>query len=176
VKRLASIILLVFLIFPFAGTYCWLHFKKQKIHKEIKWKLIARTDLNELVLIKIIAKTDNEQLNWKHSMEFEYKSEMYDIVSKEMHGDTTYYWCWWDHEETKLNRQLDDLVILAFGNNPDKSHRSQQLIDFMKLLYFQNYSCWDFNLPAEKKCFCIIDESNYSAPNFIPDAPPPKAS
>jgi hypothetical protein len=76
-----------------------------------------------------------EQLKWKHSREFEFNGEMYDIVEEEMTGDTMHYWCWWDNEETRLNQQLDDLISKSSGTNKEQKQTQQRLSQFFHSLY-----------------------------------------
>lgn len=55
--------------------------------------------------------------------EFEFNNQMYDIVDKVISKDSVQYWCWWDFKETKLNKQLDELLVGVFNMilNPKKS-------------------------------------------------------
>ncbi|MDP2175773.1 MAG: hypothetical protein Q8K70_07685 [Bacteroidota bacterium] len=104
--------------------------------RAVKWHLIAQTDRQELVLLKFTESQKQSELNWKHAKEFEYQEQMYDIVETATKGDTTFYWCWWDHEETKLNKQLIQLVDLAWGNYPRNQDQNKRLIQFFKSIYF----------------------------------------
>ncbi|MFH6983551.1 hypothetical protein [Marinoscillum luteum] len=115
--KIPAILLLCVLSIPFMGTYTWLRVEKYQLKRQIKRQLIAQTDKNDLILLKIAHK-DSSLLSWEHSKEFEYKGEMYDVVERYQNEDTTYYRCWWDHEETRLNRQLQVLVNKAFGKDP----------------------------------------------------------
>ena len=87
------------------------HIEKAALKREIKWKMIAGIDQNELVLLKFSKEEAETKLRWEHSKEFEYDGQMYDIVSKEIKGDSIYYRCWWDYEEPALNRKLQQLVV-----------------------------------------------------------------
>ncbi|HEY8401789.1 MAG TPA: hypothetical protein VIK89_11025 [Cytophagaceae bacterium] len=144
-----------------------------KIQKEVKWKIIAGIDKNELVLLKFTKEETETKLNWKHSKEFEYNKEMYDIVETEVNGDTISYWCWHDHEETALNRKLADVVAKTFGSNPKSKEKQKQLLDFFKSLYCT--SATTYMTPPE-----VLNSEgfNYSG-NFTslyssPPVPPPE--
>ncbi len=100
--------------------------------------MIAGLDKNELVLFKFTDTEAQTELNWEHSKEFEYKGQMYDVVEKLIQGDTIYYWCWWDHEETKLNKQLDRLLANVLGDNPQRQEKKSQLADFFKKLFYES--------------------------------------
>jgi hypothetical protein len=170
--------ILLFLCFvaPLASTFIFLSIQKKQVKKEIKWKIIAGIEKEELVLLKFTEAEKLTQLKWKHSKEFEYKGEMYDIVETSIKGDTIYYWCWWDFEETKLNKQLDNLVSLAFGNNPKKQENQQRLQQFFKSLYFSesiekhSIACFHLN-----KLHYNYSEF-YQTIVYSPPIPPPKIS
>lgn len=134
--RAASIFLLICLLFPVVGMFCWLQVKKTAVRKQVKHQLIAEIDRAELVLLKFAENEKEKKLRWEHSKEFEFAGEMYDVVETEMHGDTTYYWCWWDHEETKLNRQLNQLALNALAKDPQHNRHKQRLTQFFQSLYF----------------------------------------
>jgi hypothetical protein len=151
-----------------------LQHQKKLVKKEVKWKMISGIDREELVLLKLTEKEKNALLIWKHAREFEYRGEMYDIVTSERLGDTTYYWLWWDHEETKLNKQLTGLVAKALGHHSDHQEKQQRLNDFFKSLYFNDI------LVVNKTDFSPKKAANFAAKLFYisyliqPPAPPPK--
>ena len=102
------------------------------IKKSIKRKMIAGIDKEELVLLKFTKMEAERDLRWEHSKEFEYRGEMYDIVERTSKGDSIFYWCWWDHEETQLNLALSDLAEKALGKDSKRNQKRQQLLDFYK--------------------------------------------
>lgn len=128
--------LLLCFVAPVATTFLILKIQKKQIRKEVKWKMIAGIDKKELVLLKFTENEKQSRLRWKHSKEFEFEGQMYDITDSKVAGDTTYYWCWWDYEETKLNKKLNDVVQLALGNNPDRQENHKRIQKFFKSLYF----------------------------------------
>lgn len=77
------------------------------------------------------------ELNWEHSKEFEFHNQMYDVVESETHGDSIFYWCWWDHEETTLNKELSAWVLKALGKDPQNKETRNELIDFYKHLFYE---------------------------------------
>ena len=98
--------------------------------------MISGINRDELVLLKFTKTEKQQKLKWKHSREFEYNGEMYDIVAREEKGDTSFFWCWWDHEETKLNKQLKELVSYQFGKNPGKQENQKRFFNFFKTIIF----------------------------------------
>ena len=128
--------LLLCLVAPITTAYFVLKNQQKQVKREVKWKLIEGIDRNELVLLKFTEEDKKTELNWKHSKEFEHKGEMYDIAETEIHGDTTFYWCWWDYEETALNKQLDQLFAIALGNSPSHKKNQEKIVQLFKSLYF----------------------------------------
>lgn len=168
--------LILFFIAPLATTYVFLNFQKLQVKKEVKREILAGMDKNELVLLKFTKDEIKNQLNWKHSKEFEYKGEMYDVIKTETLGDTTYYWLWCDNKETFLNKQLDQLVAIALGNNPKNQENQKRLHKFLKSLFFsddKNNITTYFN--ERKNNFRFISEF-YPSFSISPPFPPPKKS
>jgi len=135
-RKIVSIALLACLIGPFLGSYIWVELKRCQIRKEVKWKMIAGIDKKELVFMTFSLKDSQEKLNWKHSKEFEYKGEWYDIVEQEIVGDSIRYHLWWDHEETKLNKQLKNLIAYTVDQNPLTKENNNRVANFFNSLYF----------------------------------------
>lgn len=173
-RKLTAIFLFFCLVAPFFGTYGWLKMEKRKVKKTIKWRMIAGMDKSELVLLKFTNEEAETQLEWEHSREFEYNGQMYDVVEKSVHGDTIWYRCWPDDEETKLNLQLNELVASAMGKNPVNKDSRDRLNNFLKSLYCSDSS--DKNLLANnaKKISPFHFSSDYSSIRFSPPAPPPE--
>lgn len=174
-KKTISILLLLILTAPVAGTYLWLQLKKQLIKKEIKWRMIDGIDRSELVMLAFTVKESEALLNWKHSREFEFRGEMYDVAEVISKGDSVFYYCWWDHEETALNIKLKSIVAHAASKSTQSQDKVKQVIQFFKSLYFNEYRIED-----------SITETNYAGNSFhyafivktsgkSPPAPPPKA-
>ena len=101
---------------------------------------------------------------------------MYDIADSRVVGDTTYYWCWWDYEETKLNKKLDDVVKLALGNNPNRQENHNRIQKFFKSLYFSEL------VERKKSIYNVADRLFSEQPDFYksrkssPPIPPPKTT
>ncbi len=127
---------------PAMVTYLWLEYQKKQIKREVKWKIIEGIDKSELVLIQLSKSEAAEKLEWEHSREFEFEGEMYDVVEFAETTDSIKYWCWWDYEETKLNKNLAKVVNNLFGNHPDKQKKEQKLISFYQSLFSEKVFQW----------------------------------
>ena len=160
------------------GTYGWLSFQQYQTKKAVKHKLKSSLDKSLLVALRFTAKQAQSELEWEHSKEFEYRGEMYDVVETEINGDTTTYWCWWDDEETSLNKQLTALVSDILGNNPNRNKRQKEIIDFYSTLFHQaTDSCFYTSVTTET----MIDHYPiYTAHKSIeqksPPTPPPRSA
>jgi hypothetical protein len=128
--------LLIVLIFPVSGTLTWMYFNKLQIKKSVKRAIIHGVPDHQLNLI-LITKKERHLLHWKHSKEFEYLGEMYDIVRQESWGDTTHYWCWWDKEETNLNQYINTLAYGFIDKSLERKSKLENLFEFLKSFYFE---------------------------------------
>ncbi len=144
------------------------------VRKEIKRKIIAGIDKNELVLLKFSEKDKQNLLKWEHSKEFEYLGEMYDVVETNTVGDTTFYWCWWDYEETKLNKQLSKLVHAAWGENPLNRENNKRLFAFFKLLFYTDSENNSLFAVRDSECESLYTTEQLPSPPRTPLVPPPK--
>jgi hypothetical protein len=122
-KKLTTIILFISLIAPFIIGLRTYDIQIKRIKKSVKKSITENIDKNLLVRLSF-NKDQITKLNWEHSKEFEYNSEMYDIVHKEIISDSVIYWCWLDKEETNLEKSLNSLIAKSIGksqsNNPSK--------------------------------------------------------
>jgi len=171
--RFSGILLIFALMLPFVGTF-WMHkIQKKQIKRTIKRKIIAGIDKDELVLLKFTEKEKETQLRWEHSKEFEYQGEMYDITASQTVGDTTYFWCWWDFEETKLNKQLGHLVAGFLDNNSENQDRQIKLFDFLNSIFYTEFH-FEFNyflFEKTQKHFNFI--GNFKSILVFSKPPPP---
>lgn len=126
------------MIAPLGITYSYLANQRKIIKRKVKHQIIDGINRSELVYLKFSLADSQSKLNWKHAKEFEYKGEMYDIVEKEIIGDSIAYWLWWDHEETALNKQLSGILAGLRQNNRDLQKHEQLFVSMLKLVYLEN--------------------------------------
>lgn len=174
-RRITGFVLLFCLAVPIAAMFTFLHYQKKQVRREVKHRIIAGIDRSELVLLKFTPTEAKTTLRWKHSKEFEYNASMYDIVETEFVDDTIHFWCWWDNKETKLNRQLDNLLAVAWDNDPVQHKNKEHLAKLYKSLFFES--------PQQAVVHAYIDENeqmtlsyafDFSTINFPPPVPPPE--
>lgn len=96
-KDKIAFILLTFILFTqLAGAYLWLQQKKLVVKSQVKTRLTKETEGERKVLLKFTLEESRTKLRWEHAGEFEYNTQMYDIVRTKTVGDSVYYWCWRD--------------------------------------------------------------------------------
>ncbi len=173
-KKHISILLLFLLIAPAVVTFTWLQHRKAVVRKEVKWKMIAGIDTNELVHFTFTQKETETQLKWKHAKEFEYKGEMYDVVYKVCANGTLQYWCWWDHEETKLSKQLSKLLVGAYQSDVPSKDKKQQIVSFYKSLFCSEVFSWSPIFNTFRNSNTAFFYNNYKCIVTTIHAPPPE--
>jgi hypothetical protein len=122
------------LTFPFWGNFVALQLQKKKVKHDIKWSIAEGLPKSELTHLTFGCESMDSQVVWKHSKEFEFEGEMYDIVYKDQVGDSLHYWCWWDKEETMLNRKIEQLAYLALSGQETTSNQQTHFFRFVKLM------------------------------------------
>lgn len=172
-KKIIGILLLLILIAPVVLTYNWLQYQKSVVRKDIKERIIEGLNKDELVLLKFSTVSAQRELKWKHSKEFEYKQQMYDVVEKKIEGDSIYYWCWWDQEETKLEKQLEKLVADALGLDQQNRLKQKQLVNYFKLLFCPSGFEHQESIVQISENYFGSQSDIYTSPLWPPPTPPP---
>src|SRR5512145_2319928 len=101
-RRISSISLLFVLIFQGAGHFFVFKIQQHEIRREMKRRIKAGVPETELVLFKILDQKPDPAFQRVDAHEFRFDGKMYDIVRRESHGDTTWYYCLSDELETQL--------------------------------------------------------------------------
>ena len=126
------------------GMFGWLQQRRKDVRREVKHQIIAGLERSELVLLTFTPE-QHSKLKWKHSKEFEFKGEMYDVVETEVVDGITQYWCWSDDEETVLNKQLFELTNIALGLDPIQQQNGTNFKHFTKTLFYEAFIPWRLN-------------------------------
>ncbi len=174
-RRLISFVILACIIFdPVVGTHTWLQYKKTKVKHEVWEQIDSGIDQSELVLLKFSKKETQTKLRWEHEREFEYNHRMYDVVRTKTVGETVYYWCWYDHIETMLNRQMEELASQAVGPVSKKKKERAMLASNSRSLYcpFSIYLDLDIRESVQKQSILSLDF--YTQILKQPPTPPPQ--
>lgn len=138
--------------------------------------MIAGIDCKELVTFKFSKADTDNKLNWKHSKEFEYRGEWYDIVYTDtLPGDSLQYWLFWDHEETKLNKQLVALVANAINQDPTTQQKNIHFNHFSKDIYCIELPTLQHPLQQGSAVRYSLSGASLNRP-ATPLSPPPEAA
>lgn len=151
-KKVLAILLFSSLILPVVVTYLGTQHRISVVKKETK-QLLAKTNFEKLINLTF-SKLDAQQLNWEHEDEFEYQNKMYDIIHQRVTGDSVYYTCWLDREETELNTKLKTLLVSVYQNDIPLQKQKLSFYQFYKTLFYYECKNFDFlryNNHVEKK-------------------------
>ena len=159
---------------PVAGLFVWLQFEKRIIKREVKQMIIAGLEKKDLVFFSFSIREAKHDLSWKHSGEFEYLGQMYDLVESEMLSDSVKFWCWPDQKEDRININLDKLVSNALGQNPQSKEQHQRYFSFLKSLYPQMVFEWYSGASLLEMELFPSYSINYSSLALSPPSPPPR--
>lgn len=173
-RHVITILFSLSLTVPFLSVFSWLSIEKKAVRKEMKHQIMEVTSNDELISFTFEQKDTLKVLKWKHSKEFEYKGEMYDIVRREYENNHVTYYLWWDHEETALNGKLDKLTAALFDQSPSKERSSQQLSFFLTHLFVEESDLFSINLQLKDQNQFYHYSSHYTGFNPGPTCPPPK--
>jgi hypothetical protein len=173
-KKIYSAFFIGILIVPFLSSFLFLHWTKHEIKSEVKSFLIAGIDSVELVKLRFHANEIDQVVRWKHAKEFEYQGHMYDVLSYCIEGEYIIYTLWPDTKESKLNKQLNDLIAGQLNKNPLNKKNQKNMMDFMQKMFFEN-EILDIQVPGfHDFLFCTLQES-YSIPYIHSDFKPPQS-
>ncbi len=177
-ERIIAIVFLFVLCAPVATIYTFLQFEKSAIRRDIKGRMIAGMEHEELTLLKFTKEEVKTQLLWEHSKEFEYNGQMYDVVSQEIKGDSIFYRCWWDYKETKLNKKLKKMVASAFDQNEDNRALQKSFFSYLGSFFCTDLFKWEveasFNSEVVYKN--VLHQTIFNSIKITPPIPPPKLS
>ncbi len=173
-KKITSVFLLLCLLAPGPLLFTYLEYQKKMVRKSVKWKMIEGIDKDELVLLAFTPQQKEELLNWKHNREFEYAGEMYDIVEQFTRNDTHFYYCWWDKEETLLNRKLDRLLADMSGADPQKNKDNARWTLLFKSLYRPQSETSTQSVLTKKITHFFFYSFSVKTSLYPPSPPPPE--
>lgn len=173
-RSLFGILLLFCLSAPIVGTYTGLHVEKYRVKKAVKQRLLAEVNPADLVFFQFSKIEQETVLHWEHEQEFEYHGQMYDVVRKVVRNDSVLLWCWWDHAETKLNRQLRHILAQTLSNDPCRRDQERRAVCFFLALFFVEIP--DVHLVCRDSEYFELPERGLPLPDWTvpqPPAPPP---
>jgi hypothetical protein len=170
---IAGLVALV-LLDPCVGSFPWLNFKRAMLKKEVRRYLTQRSESDRLAVLRFSKEETETLLRWEHSGEFEYKGQMYDVVQAWTVGDTVYYRCWQDREETKLNNRLRELAEKALEGALKIGQRADPWSGSAKVLFPAGADKEKILTPALSPQSVRAFADSYSSIVIPPPKPPPR--
>lgn len=161
---------------PVVTHYFFLNYQKEQVQEDVKWKIIAGIDKEELVLLKFSKSDIKNQLIWTDSTEFVFEGNYYDIVEINSKEDSISFLCWQDNEETAYAQQMNELFLQAIGQNPANQENQKNLQSFYKSLYFIENTHFESTIFQDSKILPHYEFKNFQSFSESPPFPPPKIS
>ncbi|HMQ46054.1 MAG TPA: hypothetical protein PKA00_01200 [Saprospiraceae bacterium] len=171
-KYFASILLLASLLLPSAGTFFWLKLRKEAIRESIKLEIQRGIPDEKLVELRFSQEDARQYLRWEHDREFEFQGLMFDVISTKKEGDTLIYRCFWDEQESAINRQLNELANKGLANDTENKQLQRRLLDFFKSLYFASPPPFFTNTPGNRQEEWFFNRKYSSPDHFLIPSPP----
>lgn len=168
-----SLVLLACFLLPLGGAFTVLMVRRQTVRREVKQRLVAGLDRNELVQFRFSGEDLRELKFDAARREFEKDGLMFDVVYSALKKDTTQFWCWPDHQETSLNKRLDELASKAFGSDKKSKQVQNDLNHFFAFLFYEGKKPLLHHLVATDLYFRIQNSSGASM-SISADTPPPR--
>lgn len=173
-KTISILLLFASLAAPLLGGWLWLEVEKKLVKREVKHRMIEGLDPSELTRLVFTLEAAETALEWEHAGEFEYRGEMYDVVESFEKGDSVVYLCWWDHEETALNKQLHARVLQALQDDPSRQEQQRELVFFLKNLFLEKTEMHAACSFLFENHLIVGEEKAFSATASSPPGPPPE--
>lgn len=174
-KKLITFILFISLITPFIIGLWTYDVQLRKLKKSVKKIITENIDRNLLVRLSF-NKDEITKLRWEHTKEFEYKSEMYDIVHKEIKSDSIIYWCWQDNDETNLEKSLNVLISKAIGDDHNSNPTKETIKQLIKKTFINQSELLYSNNIIEMNNYFNISTSIFRSITLEISSPPPELS
>ena len=146
-KNILAILLISVILLPISGTYLFFHFKEIQIKKEVNEFIQNKIEEKDIITLRFSDKEIKTRLVWKHSREFIFEGNMYDIVDQGVDGNMTWYRCYRDHKETRLYKEKEKRIARAIGNDPAQKKQSERTKQIFKTSFQIKPFAWNINFP-----------------------------
>jgi hypothetical protein len=173
-KKFIAILLLICLVAPFTGSYLFIHYKRNKIRKEVTALILKDLEKKDIAVLKFSGEEVKSLINWKHDSEFEYNGHMYDVVDQHYEGDSVILTCYKDQKETSLNHEKQKLIAKSLGQDPVQKNLSERIKNFFSTVFQKDVFAWKaFITPYEIVHFASLNQ-HLAFLSLNPLFPPPK--
>lgn len=138
-NQLAAIGFIIGILLPSASAVLMYWAARSQIRSRIAAQIASGKAEDGLVLLRIpreLEEKPSADFRRFHAAEFRFKGIMYDVVRQEIKGDTTWYWCVADWEDTQLQNQWDDYWAQGSPtDNPAQRAAEDRLFQFWQGLF-----------------------------------------
>jgi hypothetical protein len=112
----------------------WKFYELKSHRKEIGKQILEGIPIENLTHLSFDDK-ELAQLEWEHSKEFEYKNQMYDVVSAELINGRIHYWCWLDDKESEMHSNFQQLVAKFLGTDQQRNSEKEAIGKLLSSLF-----------------------------------------
>ncbi|MDT8400578.1 MAG: hypothetical protein RQ743_02695 [Bacteroidales bacterium] len=173
-NKIYAICFILVLLAPCTVTYLWLLHNKEAVRSQVEKSILKGIDKDRLVVLGFTREEIETELRWEHSREFEYKRQMYDIVETKILGDSIYYSCWWDIEETLINNKISALGKYTIDNDMQKNERKEHINPWFRLIFTGEVYKFHCNDLPDRTIKFITYTNLYNSLIISPPEPPPR--
>jgi len=174
--RSLSVVLIALLLLQSVISMFVYDIKLKQIKRSVKWAYLNERSNDELALVKVAKSLEinsNAVFRRVHSKEFEFLGEMYDIVRQSDKGDTTYYYCFHDREETQLAQKIHEQLVNLLAQNNSTSKQEKKAWDFYQLKYLPIDYWQSAAIPVSDSKLKLSCSYSTLSGFFSTDSPPP---
>jgi hypothetical protein len=173
-RSLLSIGLAFVLVLPIWGSYLALRHAQYQVKRSVKQTLAHGLADSELVFMEF-SFAEARNLGWKAPGEFKHKGHMYDVVRATSSDGRVQLWCWWDHEDSALEQQLDRLVRAALGGDADPNAHTACWSDWLRRVFFTPELHFAAPPAALQAAWPLAWDQSAGSRALAPHVPPPNA-
>jgi hypothetical protein len=175
VKIIITVWLALVLFLPEGVVYTWLKMKQKEIRREVKMKIHSGLEKEDLIRFSFHIQHEKSAVTWIKKGEFSYKNNLFDVVFTETSVDSVIYYCWQDHEESAIKKELQKLSAMAWGNHPERRDGHKKAIDFYKQLFCEKFKTSVYTLRHPEQIeIPIRNIHNYTSVFIYSESPPPE--
>ncbi len=117
---------------------------------------------------------ENEKtpVEWKGDDEFRFEGKLFDVIRTEFKGDSVYFYCLYDEDDTILFSVLDSMI--------EDDRDDPEETDGLGISLSNYYVCgnFDYNLdsPGSEEAYCINPGINLLEGEYVINIPPPRTA
>ena len=175
IRRIMPVIFLIVFFMPVSSTYFLFKIRQTGIRQSVEKTMDEGGEEHRIEVLKIPFSVEKQgDFERTEENEFRYKGKMYDVVRLEKHGNSTWYWCMWDEDETALEDKLSVAEGRAAGAFAYNENTEEMISFFLNSLYIHN-SEYVFYFPV-KYLIATRPSKRYIRVNrsLTPPTPPPQ--